>query len=277
MFFRKKFLYAVGLGLFTASNFLYAQETIILNETPQNLWIERDGLAMNFGGKNSNYIVSSLQMKQQIFLSKFSFLCQASDGKTEDERSVPPENVKETIRQKEKGNLTWVLESRWNFLNLKRTVALGDFPGVKITYEFEVTKDFRSGRIYLRFYMPQEKYRVTGYKKNSVTQFRKSVKSEWFGILRSPHFPYITFSGEEAEYGLMILAADVSSWERLPGMLLYSTVKDAYSSTEFMYYQNQEMKKGMKGSFSFYLIPVPGKTAATEADEIYAKLKNTIR
>ncbi|OQA84722.1 MAG: hypothetical protein BWY31_02294 [Lentisphaerae bacterium ADurb.Bin242] len=277
MFFRKKFLYAVGLGLFTAFNFLYARESIFLNETPQNLWIERDGFAMNFGAKKSNYIVSSLQMKQQVFLSRFSFLCQTSDGKTEDERSVPAENVKETVRHKEKGKLTWVLESKWKFLNLKRTVALGDFPGVKVTYEFEVTEDFRPRRLYLSFYMPQEKYRVTGYKKNSVTQFRKAVKSEWFGILRSPHFPYITFSDKDVEYGLMILAADVSSWERLPGMLLYSTVKDAYSSTEFMYYQNQDMKKGMKGSFSFYLIPVPGKNAAVEADEIYARLKDTIR
>ena len=277
MFFRKEFLFAVGLGLFAASGSLDAREAIILKETPQNLWIERDGFVINFGGKSSNYIVCSLQMKQQVFLSKFSFVCQTSDGKTEEERSVSPENVKETIRRKEKGNLTWVLESRWKFLNLRRTVALGDFPGARITYEFEVTEDFRSKRIYLDFYMPQGKYMIAGYKKNSVTQFRKAVKSEWFGILRSPHFPYITFSGEEAEYGLMILAADVFSWERLPGMLLYSTVNDAYSSTAFMYYQNQDMKKGMKGSFSFYLIPVPGKTAATEADEIYTELKNTIR
>ena len=253
---------------------VFANGKTVFQEHPQYFSIRQGPITMIAGKTNCE--VNSLQIKRQIFLSGISFICQRTDGQTETEKTIPAGKIRETVRSSQNEMFVWSVESEWKFLNLKRTVTLGNFPGFKFTYEFDITEDFTLKRLYLKFVMPKEKYQYTGYLKKSVMQFRKAEKSEWFGILRNSFFPYITFFGKEP-YGVMILAADRDSWDQLPTTLLYNSGPDSYSSTEFIYFPKQPMKKGDRKKLSFYIIPVSGKSAAADAADIYAELKNNIR
>lgn len=269
-------LFIAALAITTSTFRAVGGERTVLTKQPQCTLIQRGSLTAVLGTARSNYIISSFQYKGQIFLMGMRLVCQLSDTDVEWESSVPNNSSEELFQGEQNGEWRWTLLTRRKYLNVKRTLAAGDYPGLKVTYEFDVIRDFHSRRIFLNFSMPNNAYPFTGYMKNSVMQIRKVRKGEWFGLWKNNEFPYITFFGEKP-VGLMILAADRQSWAQLPSMLLYSSGKTAYASTEFMYCQNKEMKKGMKGKFSFHVIPISGRDAMTEAAVIYAKLQKTIR
>ena len=267
---------ACAAALFTAVSIftLIANEPITVQKEANYSAITHDSFMMITGPAKSAYAISSLQQKGQIYLNHFCISCQTSDGKLETESKTPANRVKEIQLDVNKG--VWKVQYDWDNIIVIRTIEFGNYPGLKVTYDYEVKKDFKSKRIYCSFGMPQNAYNLTGYMNNSVMQFRAVQKGEWFGINRNTDFPYITFSGKDT-YGVMILAGSWKSWNELPGMLLYASTDQYYYTAEFMYQQSKELKKGDKGCYSFYIMPVDARNAALNAAELYARLKNDIK
>ncbi len=242
------------------------------------LGIQKWPLGLYFGTSAANFgAVSSLQDKGRIFLMGVNFSCQDAAGKYESDSNTPAAKTKVLEKSFKAGYAVWKVQYDWEYITMTRTVEVAnDLPGVKFTYDYEVRKDFKSKRLYASFRPPKHDYNLTGYMKGSVMQFRPAVKDEWFGILRSRKFPFITFSGD-GKGGVMIAAANKASWDQLPGMLLYASNKKAYWTAEFMYQQNKELKKGEKGSYSFHIVPLNGKDTAADVAAIYETLKDTIK
>ena len=226
-----------------------------------------------------NYVISSFQLNRKTYLESAGFSCYEKGVKEPcSEANTPAGKCTELRVDAREDKIIWKLKYRWRNLAVARTIEAGKFPGFKLTYDIEVTRDFQADRIYLSFRLPKEnRYIRTGYLKNGVIQFRPLKKSEWFGIQRSKDFPYIFFSGDTVKEGVMIMAGDLTSWNRLPNTLLYSSTAKCYWTVEFMYRFGRILKKGARHSVSVYIIPIDADNPAADAEGNFRKLRNVIR
>lgn len=226
-----------------------------------------------------NYVISSFQLNRKTYLDFAGFSCYEKGVKEPcSEANTPAGKCTELRSEARDGKIIWKLKYQWRNLAVVRTIEAGKFPGFKLTYDIEVTRDFQADRIYLSFRLPKEnRYIRTGYLKNGVIQFRPVKKPEWFGIQRSKDFPYIFFSGDTVKEGVMIMAGDLTSWNRLPNTLLYSSTAKCYWTVEFMYRFGRILKKGARHSVSVYIIPIDADNPAADAEGNFRKLRNVIR
>ena len=226
-----------------------------------------------------NYAISSIQLKHRSFLYGLTFTCYEKGVKDPcSEARTPAGKCTELKAEAKDGKICWQVKDQWRNMEVIRTIETGDYPGFKLTYDFEVTNDFEFDKIYLSFNLPQSNvYNRSGYIKNGVFQFRPVRKAEWFGILRNRYFPYITFSGDTVNEGIMIAAGDMTSWNRLPGTLLYATTDKCYYVVQFMYQFDKVLKKGEKHSISVYVIPVSAKNTAADAAAAFLQIKDSIK
>ena len=231
------------------------------------------------GAASGNYPICSFQLKNKIYLYALSFSCGEKDVKPHStEANTPAGKCTELKAEAKDGKICWQIKYQWRNMDVIRTIETGNYPGFKVTYDFEVTNDFKVDRVCLSFSLPQSNlYTRSGYIKNGVFQFRPVRKAEWFAILRNPNFPYITFSGDKVNEGLMIAAGDMTSWNRLPTTLLYATNDKCYYTVQFMYQFGQELKKGEKHSVSVYVIPVSAQNTAADAAAAYLQIKDLIK
>ena len=226
-----------------------------------------------------NYTISSFQYKHKPHLY-FAGLSVYEKGvkKSCSESSTPAGKCTELLAEAKDGKTVWKVKYQWRNMDVVRTIETGDFPGFKLTYDIEVTKDFQPDRVYLSFRLPQNNlYTRTGYFKNGVIQFRPVNKSEWFGIRKSNEFPCISFSGDTVKEAVMIMAGDMKSWNMLPKNLLYATTSKCYWTVEFMYNLGKELKKGEKYTVSAYVIPAKSNSIAADMQENFLKLKERIK
>lgn len=230
-------------------------------------------------GAARNYAISSFQLNQKSFLFGLTFSCYEKGVKTPcTEAGTPAGKCTEVKAEVKDGKVCWQVKYQWRNMDVIRTIETGDYPGFKLTYDFEVTNDFEFDKIYLSFNLPQNNvYNRSGYIKNGVFQFRPVRKAEWFAILRNPYFPYITFSGDTVNEGLMIAAGDMTSWNRLPNTLLYATTDKCYYVVQFMYQFDKVLKKGEKHSVSVYVIPVSAQNTAADAAAAFLQIKDSIK
>lgn len=226
-----------------------------------------------------NYAISSIQLKHKSFLYGLTFTCYEKGVKNPyTEARTPAGKCTELKAEAKDGKICWQVKYQWPCMDVTRTIETGDYPGFKLTYDFEVTRDFEFDKIYLSFNLPQSNvYNRSGYIKNGVFQFRPVRKAEWFGILRNRYFPYITFSGDTVNEGIMIAAGDMTSWNRLPGTLLYATTDKCYYVVQFMYQFDKVLKKGEKHSISVYVIPVSAQNTAADAAAAFLQIKDSIK
>lgn len=228
---------------------------------------------------SGNYSISSFQYKHKPYMYFAGLTCYEKGVKAPcNELKTPAGKCTELRAESKDGKIFWQHKFQWRNMNVIRTIESGSYPGFKITYDVEVTRDFTLDRLYFSFRMPQNNgYIRTGYVKNGVIQFRPVKKSEWFGIQRNRDIPYITFSGDTVKEGVMIMAGDMKSWNMLPTTLLYATTSKCYWTTEFMYRLPKEQKKGNKFSLSAYVMMVNSENVAAEAQELYLQLKDQIK
>ena len=276
MFESKKILTAAAaLMIFTASAQGICQIT------------KRDTHTAVYSGKDlvvattakGNYVISSIQVNHKPYMYFAGLTCYEEGVKTPcNEANTPAGKCTELKAENKDGKIVWQIKYQWRNMDVIRTIETGDHPGFKLTYDVTVTKDFPLSRIYMSLrFPPNNLYNRTGYVKNGIIQFRPIRKAEWFGILRSKTFPYITFSGDTVKEGAMIAAGDMTSWNKLPATLLYSTSDKAYWTVELVYQLDKTMKKGDKHTFSVYIMPVSTGNVAGEAQANFLKIKDSIK
>ena len=227
----------------------------------------------------SNYIISSFQKDHKVHLYFAGLSCMEKGVKAIcNEANTPAGKCTELRAEDKDGKIFWQVKYQWRNMDVIRTIESGDYPGFKLTYDVEVTRDFNLGRLCFSFRMPQNNlYTRTGYVKNGVIQFRPLKKAEWFAILRNPHFPYVTFSGDKVDEGVMIMAGDMKSWNLLPKTLLYASTAKCYWTVEWVYQLGTQLKKGDKYSFSAYIMPVKSASVAADAQNNFLLLKDRLK
>ena len=259
---------------------LFAQGNIYKFEKKSNYSAVYSGYNMLIAATpKGNYSISSFQYKHKVHMY-FAGLSVYEKGVKDpcNESKTPEGKCTELAAEANDGRILWKVKYQWRNMDVVRTIETGDFPGFKLTYDIEVTKDFQPDRVYLSFRLPQDNlYTRTGYFKNGVIQFRPVQKAEWFGIQRSKEFPCISFSGDTVNQAVIIMAGDMKSWNMLPKTLLYSTTKKCYWTVEFMYNLGKELKKGDKFTLSAYIIPSQSESVAADMQENFLKLKDRLQ
>ena len=274
MSFKKLFLTALFPAL------LFAQSDVFKFEKKSNYTAVYSGYNLLIAATaKGNYNISSLQYRHKPHMY-FAGLSVYEKGvkKPCNESSTPAGKCTELLAEAKDGKTLWKVKYQWRNMDVIRTIETGDFPGFKLTYDIEVTKDFQPDRVYLSFRLPQNNlYTRAGYFKNGVIQFRPVQKSEWFGIQRSTEFPCISFSGDTVKEAVIIMAGDMKSWNMLPKTLLYATTAKCYWTVEFMYRLGKELKKGEKYTVSAYIIPAKSESIAADMQESFLKLKERLQ
>jgi hypothetical protein len=248
---------------------------------------KRDNHTAIYSGKDlvvattakGNYVISSIQVNHKPYMYFAGLICYETGVKTPcNEANTPAGKCTELKAVDKDGKIVWQVKYQWRNMDVIRTIETGDYPGFKLTYDVEVTRDFPLDRVYMSLRLPPNNlYNRTGYVKNGIIQFRPHRKAEWFGILRSKTFPYITFSGDTVKEGVMIAAGNMISWNQLPATLLYSSSDKCYGTVELVYQLGKEMKKGDKHSFSVYIMPVNADNVAGNAQANFLKIKDSIK
>ena len=97
-----------------------------------------------------NYSISSFQVDKKVYMYAAGFSCYEQGVKEPCRESNTPEGKCTELRADARdGKIFWQVKYQWRNMDVVRTIETGDFPGFKLTYDFEVTRDFQPRRIYL--------------------------------------------------------------------------------------------------------------------------------
>lgn len=157
---------------------------------------------------------------------------------------------KVTVKEKPDG-IICIINQLWPEVNIVKTIELfDDKPYVYLRYDAEVVADFKS-----KWFMV---HLLTNKKMDSIYYnaiFKKHFfpdKQKWFGIPKTDE-RWIIFQDSKTGEGFAVISPDAKKWAEYPSRFLGCEFPQGGYSLSFKKWMNQELKKGDKISFNFFL------------------------
>lgn len=179
--------------------------------------------------------------------------------------------VKDISIEERANSIACIIEQSWPRVEIKKTVEFfDDKPYIHLRYELKVTKDFKSKGVAVHL-MISKKMDSSYYPESDKVISRAhslANKQKWSGFSFSAKERWLAFQNQESKEGFAIIGADAKNWSEYSGRISGGESPKGGYSLMFKKWDNQELRKGNKVSFDFFLFVFKGD-AVEKTKEIF--------